>query len=277
MQRPRSAATSSAATEIGLMFMSTDRKVYVLPTINHIPKLVSEIIEDEFEDITSDSALMVIRSMEKVRMEYLHFGDRHWVATAIPTGATSNLNNELWIYDIDLHNTHPGRGWMGPLINDGAEGFQTLRVITEATHDKNLFFGDDGGFIRQIGVGNQDDGANFASSYTFPFMDDNKPNMVKDGLTVEVVVPAGQTIPSNFLQVSYDSETDFVTIPLVRVNEMQRGSSDHKYRGYLLRHFVRIKPRINFALEDAGGELWQLRIDYDDLYETRGFIHDANA
>ena len=267
----------SAATEVGLFFMSTDRKIYLLPTVNHIPQLTSEVIEDEFERITSDSSLMTIRSMEKVRMNYLHFGDRHWLATAIPTGATSNLNNELWIYDIDLHNIHPGKGWMGPLINDGDEGFQTLRVITEATHDKNLFFGDDGGFIRQIGVGNQDDGANFTSSVTFPFLDDDKPNMVKGGLTAEVIVPAGQTVPANFLQVSYDSETDFETIPLVRVNEMERGASDHKYRGYILSNFVRIKPKINFAVENAGGELWQLRIDYDDLYEIRGFIHDANA
>lgn len=267
----------SAGTEVGLFFMSTDRKVYLLPTISHIPHLISEIVEDEFEDIISDSSLMSIRSMEKVRMTYLHFGDRHWVAVAIPTGATSNLNNELWLYDIDLHNNHPGRGWMGPLVNAGSEGFQTLRVITEATHDKNLFFGDNGGFISQIGVGNQDDGVDFTSSITFPFMDDNKPNMVKDGLTVEVIVPAGQTIPANFLQVSYDSETDFETIPLVQVNEMERGASDHKYRGYLLRHFVRIKPRINFAVEDAVGELWQLRIDYNDLYETIGLIHDATA
>lgn len=267
----------SAATEVGLFFMSTDRKIYLLPTINHIPQLTSEVIEDEFERITSDSALMTIRSMEKVRMEYLHFGDRHWLATAIPTGATSNLNNELWVYDIDLHNIHPGKGWMGPLINAGAEGFQTLRVITEATHDKNLFFGDNGGFIHQIGIGNQDNGVSFTSSVTFPFLDDGKPDMVKDGLTVEVVVPAGQTIPANFLQVSYDSETDFETIPLVQVNEMERGASDHKYRGYLLRNFVRIKPKVNFAVENEGGELWQLRIDYDDLYEVRGFIHDANA
>lgn len=267
----------SAATEKGLFFMSTDRKIYLLATANHVPQLVSEVIEDEFEDITSDSSLMTIRSMDKVRMDYLHFGDRHWLVTAIPTGPTSNLNNELWIYDIDLHNIHPGKGWMGPLINEGAEGFQTLRVITEATHEKNLFFGDDGGFIHQLGIGNQDNGSSFTSSVTFPFLDDNKPNIVKDGLTVEVIVPAGQTVPANFLQVSYDSETDFVTIPLVQVNEMERGASDHKYRGYLMRQFVRIKPKINFAVEDAGGELWQLRIDYDDLYETRGFIHDANA
>jgi len=267
----------SAATGVGLFFMSTDRKVYLLPTISHIPHLISEIVEDEFEDITSDSALMTIRSMEKVRMEYLHFGDRHWVATAIPTGATSNLNNELWIYDIDLHNNHPGRGWMGPLINTGAEGFQTLRVITEATHDKNLFFGDDGGFISQLGAGNQDDGVNFTSSVTFPFMDDNKPNTVKDWLTVELIVPANQTVPANFLEVSYDSETDFETIPLVKVNEMERGASDHKYRGYLMRQSRRIKPRVNFAIENAVGELWQLRIDYNDLYETIGLIHDANA
>ena len=271
------AKLGSAETEVGLFFMSTDRKVYLLPTISHIPQLMSEAIEDEFEDITSDSALMTIRSMEKVRMEYLHFGDRHWLVTAIPTGATSNLNNELWIYDIDLHNNHPGRGWMGPLVNASGEGFQTLRVITEGTHDKNLFFGDDGGFIRQLGLTNQDDGTNFISTYTFPFMDDGKPDVVKDGLTIEIILPASQTVPANFLEVSYDSETDFETIDLVRVNEMERGASDHKYRGYLMKQFVRIKPRINFAVENATGELWGLRIDYDDLYNVRGFIHDANA
>lgn len=271
------AKLGSAATEVGLFFMSTDRKIYLLPTVSHIPELMSEVIEDELEQITSDSSLMVIRSMEKVRMEYLHFGDRHWLATAIPTGATSNLNNELWIYDIDLHNIHAGRGWMGPLVNTGAEGFQTLRVITEATHDKNLFFGDDGGFIHQIGIGNQDNAANFASSVTFPFMDDQKPDIVKDGLTVEVIVPASQTVPANFLEVSYDSETNFEVIPLVQVNEMERGASAHKYRGYLMRQFVRIKPRVNFATENASGELWSLRIDYNDLYDNRGFIHDANA
>ena len=267
----------SAATSIGLFFMSTDRKVFVLPTINHIPQLVSEVIEDEFERIATDSALMTIRSMEKVRMEYLHHGDRHWMAVSIPTGVTSNLNNELWIYDLDLHNIHPGSGWMGPLINDGGEGFQTLRVIIDATHDKNLYFGDDGGFIRKLGLGNQDDGVDFTSSVTLPFMDDNKPNMVKDWLTIEIIVPVGQTVPSNFLQVSYDSETDFETVELVQVVEMERGASDHKYRGYLMRQSTRIKVKVNFAVEDAVGELWQIRMDYDDLYETKGLIHDANA
>lgn len=266
----------SVATEIGLLFMSTDRKVYLLPTISHIPQLISQIVEDSFENITSDSSLLVIRSMEKIRMEYLAYADRHWVLISIPTGP-SDINNELWMYDIDLHNIHPGRGWMGPLINDGAEGFQSMKVVTASDQTKTLFFGTDNGFIGRLGVGNQDDGANFTSSATFPFMDDNKPNTVKDWLTVEVIVPAGQTVPSNFLQVSYDSETDFITIPLVQVNEMEREDSDHKYRGYLMRHSTRIKPRINFAVEDAVGELWQLRLDYNDLYETTGLIHDANA
>jgi len=181
----------------------------------------------------------------------------------------------MWIYDIDLHNEHPGRGWMGPLVLAGAEGYQSLRVITDAKHDKRLLIGDDGGFIREYGVGNQDDSTNFSSSYTFPFMDDNKPHIVKQGLVAEVIIPASQTVPANFLQVSYDSETDFENVPLVKVNEMVRGASDHKYRGYILRQFTRIKPIINFASENAVGELWQLRIDYDDLFDTRGFINDA--
>jgi len=265
----------SAATELGLFFMSTDKKVYLIPTMNHIPQLVSAVVEDEFERITSDSSTLEIRAMEKLRMSYWHFGDRHWVIIAFATGS-SLVNNELWIYDIDLHNIHQGQGWMGPITLAGGEGFQVLRIITDATHEKRLFIGDQSGFIREYGVGLQDGGADFSSSYTFPFMDDNKPHIVKDGLVAEVVVPAGQTIPANFLEVSYDSETDFEVIPLTRVNEMERGaSSSNKYRGYLVSHFTRIKPRINFAVENLPGELWQLRIDYDDMYDTRGFINDA--
>ncbi len=265
----------SAATEIGLFFMSTDRKIYLIPTINHVPQLASAIIEDELEDIVSDSSLITIASMQKIRMVYLHFGDRHWLITVIPTGATTSTNNEMWVYDIDLHAEHPGRGWMGPLILDGGEGYQSLRIVTDAKNDKKLLIGDDGGFIREFAVGNQDDSANFSASYTFSFMDDGKPNTVKDGLVAEVIVPSGQTIPANFLQVSYDSETNFESIALTQVNEMVRGGSAHKYRGYLMNQFTRIKPKINFSSENAVGELWQLRIDYDDLYDVRGFIHDA--
>ena len=263
------------STEIGYFFFGSNRRVYLIPTISHIPEIASSIVEDVFESMTSDSPLIEINSMEKVRMVYLDFGDRHWVVLVLATGASSSANNEMWVYDLDLHKEHPGQAWMGPIILGGGESFQFLRVVTVADHSKKLYIGDEGGFIREFGTGNQDDGSNFSSSYTFPWLDDDKPDIVKDGITVEVIVPAGQTIPSNFLQVSYDSQTDLETVDLVAVNEMERSASSHKYRGYLMKQFTRIQPKINFASEDAVGELWSLRIDYEPLFSTSGTINDA--
>lgn len=269
---------ATVATEIGLFFMSTDRKVYLMPTISHIPMLVSLVVEDVFENISTDASLIEVRSMEKLKMVYWSFGERHWIVISIPTGGDSALNNELWIFDLDLHHFHPGKGWMGPLTLEGGQGYQALRVIEDPVKRKRLFMGDEGGFIREYGVGNQDDGQDFSASYTFPLMDDNKPDIVKDGLVIELIVPAGQAVPAAFLRVSYDSEDDFEIIPMVQVSEMERDpSTSLKYRGYLMSQFTRIKVKVDFTAADAPGEILQLRIDYDDLYSTRGFIHDATA
>ena len=89
------------STEVGYFFFSSSRRVYLIPTINHIPEIASSVIEDVFEAITADSPVLEINSMEKVRMSYFDFGDRHWVIVALATGANSSLNNEMWIYDLD--------------------------------------------------------------------------------------------------------------------------------------------------------------------------------
>lgn len=409
------------ATEAGLFFLSTDKKVYVLPTVDHIPQIISVAIEDALEEIASDVELEKI-IMEEARLFHLNFGNQHYLVLAVPTGS-SNVNNKVWLYDLDLHAVHPGYGWMGPQELAGGDPFQSLALFTSSRFSKTFLVADDSGYVREFLTGEhlQDDGVDFGGFYAFPWTDFKMPDVVKDFLTVEVVIPAKdettgvvdsdsasgqtalnfyhttvhadsasgqttlhakteghffvgeeiiinrggareetaiivdifeeiymvldgnltythtaaqgdtvepnftanseividrdglrqeyqtiasvatgqltlsanlenthtaaqadriyqmvpQTVPSDFLKLSLDSEDNLDTIDLYRVNEMERGNSMHRYRGFIMKTATRVKFRVNMPEEAAKAELWQLIIDYEPLHETSGMIHPA--
>ncbi|MEK0326852.1 MAG: hypothetical protein QQN63_14235, partial [Nitrosopumilus sp.] len=160
----------AVSTEMGIFFFSNDRKVYLIPTADHIPQLISEVIEDELETVSGDGSVFAEIASEKARVEYINFGDMHWLLLAVPTGSSA-VNDSLYIYDLDLHAAHPGMGWMGPWTLTGGDPFQFLATITTHRGLKRLLVGDNAGFIRELNVGFQDDGSNIVASYDTPFLD----------------------------------------------------------------------------------------------------------
>lgn len=275
------ARRGSVSTEFGVFFFSADRKMYIIPTVNHIPTLLSGAIEDALEEIETKSATDASRwLLDRARVSYLNWVDSRWVMLALPeSGETTN--SALWIYDLDLHDAHPGQAWIGPFRWNQNEGFQSVHIITDNVFRKRIFVGTDAGNIYELSpptASYVDAGNFFLSRYTFPLMDLGQPGYTKDGLFVEICIPASQSSPGpTFLQVAYDRDadpdqsSDWVNVTLTRVNETENSDSI-RYRGYLMKRFTRIKAQINFNDEDMPGEVWGVAIEFEPLYEGSGMV-----
>jgi hypothetical protein len=198
---------SIQVTAHGVILLTSDRRVMLIPTWDRIPVDISGIIRDNLE-------LIDHTYLGEVRSGYFSFEPYHFYAISF---LNSSGVNELWLYNLDLHALHPGLAWIGPIsfrdipstIVTSGKPFTIGSMCTHTDRTKKkLFLLGSYGIVRHFAPTaatgspaidarysdvNEDQTNSLTSTikgiYSSPLMDDSEPDINKDLLEFEYGIP----------------------------------------------------------------------------------------
>jgi len=197
-------------TRYGVFFFSSDKRFNLLGS-NIVD--ISEMVRSRFREVAD-------ASLADVLVAYIQHGEVNWALVAFPSGTTT----ALYIYDLGLHEEHPGMGWMGPRLLEGNVVLKSLHIANDHADQYRILAGDDAGYVWELNPEEvyQDNGTNYAAIAQGHWQDGGASRLVKGFTVAEVITNRLQTPPA--LKLAFDDDTDWQTVALYRARENTRGA-----------------------------------------------------